>query len=344
MKVEIRPFSASGRHKEIWITNEAGYTLALSSIGARINRWLTPDGQNLILGYETAEDLLAEPNLYYGATIGRVAGRIAQSQFRLDGTTYHLPANEGAHHLHGGPSALDQAVWDACIKHHGDSVSVDFSYQESAGVRGYPGTIDIRVTHTFDEENRWTVNYWAQTTDEATILDPTNHVYFNLNGDMSQSILNHHVQINADHVLALDTENIPTGQRLAVEETAFDLRDGQCLRELFEPMPAKLERTDGLDHPFVLNSSAEPVAVVTCPETDYRIEMTTDAPCVVVYTHNTAEPDKTIFNQSPLKYAGITLETQCEPNAANEKNFSDITLRVGDIYSRTTSYQLVKER
>lgn len=344
MKVEIRPFSASGRHKEIWITNEAGYTIALSSIGARINRWLTPDGQNLILGYETAENLLAEPNLYYGATIGRVAGRISQSQFRLDGATYHLPANEGVHHLHGGPSALDQAVWDTCIKHHGDSVSVDFSYQESAGVRGYPGTIDIRVTHTFDEENRWTVSYWAQTTDEATILDPTNHVYFNLNGDMSQSILNHHVQINADHVLALDAENIPTGQRLAVEETAFDLRDGQYLRELFEPMPAELERTDGLDHPFVLNPSVEPVAVVTCPGTDYRIEMTTDAPCVVVYTHNTAELDKTIFGQSPMKYAGITLETQCEPNAANEKDFSDITLLVGDIYSRATSYQLEKER
>ncbi|MCW6677062.1 galactose mutarotase [Aerococcaceae bacterium NML180378] len=342
MKVEIQSFGVYNLEEfsEIFVTNDRGVQISFSDMGARINRWSLPNAEggseNILLGHECAEDV-ANSLSYYGATVGRVAGRIGEGKFTLNDTLYELPINNGGNHLHGGPAAMDVQKWDYLIEEANSEVRVVFSYVDKAGTNGYPGTLEVKVIHTFNNENEWHIRYEASS-DADTLFNPTNHVYFNLNGDNSATIDNHELQIDADYYLPLSEQTLPLGHQEEVTDSVFDLRQPVRFGEVRDSQHPQFILAKGYDHPFVLNKKAEHHAVISCPEKRRTIKMVTDCPTVVVYTHNYLPNIEQIWQRPILQNAGVTLETQIAPNAINQPQFGNIVLRKGDKFVSTTSY------
>nr|WP_240430628.1 hypothetical protein [Suicoccus acidiformans] len=206
------------------------------------------------------KDAFRYAGLYSGATVGRVAGRIDKGRGEIAGKLYQLDTNEGANQLHGGPYALDKVKWDYCIVEEPHVVHVVFSYEDQAGNNGYPGNLKVQVIHSYDDKNTWTIEYQA-TTDQETLFNPTNHVYFNLNGQMDQPVTNHFLQLNADAYLPLRKDGIPIGKQLNVSGTDFDLREGRFIEDIVSSQEAQIRDSKGLDHPFLIEEQEVEVAM-----------------------------------------------------------------------------------
>lgn len=345
MKVEIKDFGTYNevKYDEIVVSNDSEFSISFSNLGARINSWRIPDkdGQlkSIVLGYENAQHVFETAGLYYGATIGRVAGRIKAGSFDLKGESFQLPLNEEKNHLHGGDNSFDVQKWAYEIEEFEDRVDLHFSYVDKAGTNNYPGNLEVQVTHSISKENKWTVSYRAKT-DKSTLFNPTNHVYFNLNGDNQESIENHTVQLNADYYLPVDEENLPTGEVRSVEGSPFDLRKGPRFGDLLTSEDAQFNLQKGFDHPFLLNPNGSHQVEVSVPNSPYHLYMKTEEPCVVIYTHNSATQDTKIWGNELKTYAGLTLETQKEPDAVNHEEFHSIVLEPDEIYESKTEYWL----
>jgi len=343
MEVKIENFGNYEGHDydEIIIQKGSEFEISFSNLGARINSWKVPNEEgeleSIILGYDNAAHAFEGAEYFYGATIGRVAGRIDAGRFELEGETYQLPVNEDGHHLHGGPNSLDLQIWDYEIVENDDKVDVIFKYQDEAGTNGYPGNIDIEVTHTVTADNKWTVSYKA-TTDQTTLFNPTNHVYFNLNGDNQKTIENHVIAIDADNFLPVDDGNIPTGEIKRTTGTPFDLKNGERFSELLESDDEQFNIHMGFDHPFLLNESENHQAKITVPEKGRSVYMKTDEPAVIVFTQNEIPTPTKVWGNPVQVYSGITLETQKEPDAINQPTFSSIVLEPGEAYESQTEY------
>jgi len=240
-------------YDEIIIQAASGCEISFSNLGARINSWKVPNEagklESIILGYDNATHAFEAADYFYGATIGRVAGRIAKGRFELEGETYQFPLNDDNHHLHGGPNSLDLQTWDYEIVENEHEVDVIFKYGDGAGTNGYPGNLGIEVIHTVSADNKWTVSYKA-TTDQTTLFNPTNHVYFNLNGDNQKTIKNHVIAIDADNFLPVDDGNIPTGEIKRTTGTPFDLINGEQFSDLLQSNDEQFNIHKGFDHPF----------------------------------------------------------------------------------------------
>lgn len=346
MEVEIRDFGTHEniKYDEIVISNGAKFMISFSNLGARINSWKVPfdngELKNIILGYESATHVFEPKNLFLGATIGRVAGRIKGGAFILDEKEYQLPVNDGNNHLHGGFNSLDLRKWDYEIISDKNAVDVIFHYEDKTGSNGYPGNMKIEVTHTITSDNIWTVKYRA-VTDEPTLFNPTNHVYFNLNGDNSRDIKNHNIQLTSDYYLPLDDENLPTGEVRAVDGTSFDLRDDKEFGELHKAGDEQFNIHKGFDHPFLLNKERNYQAKVTIPEKNIQLLMKTQEPAVIIHTMNDVSFATKIWDNEMKKYAGIALETQKEPDAINHEKFRSIVLKPNVEFKSETSYWIV---
>jgi aldose 1-epimerase len=319
------------------LTNANGLVAKITTYGTILTELHVPDRNckmtDVVLGYDSLAPYL-KPHPYFGATVGRVANRIAKGTFVLDGQTYHLATNNGPNHLHGGLKGFDKAVWKAEPQ---AAAAVKFSYVSPDGEDGYPGTLQTTVTMTLTDANELRIDY-AALTDKPTPVNLTNHSYFNLAG--SGDILGHELTLNADNVTAVDDTLIPTGALTPVAGTPLDFRTPKAIGSRF----SELNVTPvGYDNNYVLNGGGKSLASaarVFEPNTGRVMEVLTTQPGVQLYTANWL--DGSLIGKGGVAYrqhAALCLETQHFPDSINHPNFPSVVLRPGEKYRQTTVHK-----
>ena len=325
------------------LKNAHGMEVRLASYGARITSIKVPDRNgvmaDVVLGFETVEPYRSSVKKpYLGATLGRYAGRIANGRFTLDGVEHVLAQNNGPNHNHGGLTGFDKVVWDAKQFRNG----VQFDYTSPAGEEGYPGTLKARVTYTLTDANELIVDYRA-TTDRPTPVNLSNHSYFNLAGEGSDTVLNHELMIDAEEVLPIDKTSVPTGKIASVAGTPFDFRHLRPVGRDINQTNEQLANGSGYDHTFVLNPKKEvkkPAATLYEKTSGRKLQVFTDQPGLQLYTANFLDGSLNGKSGKPyLKRSSLCLETQHFPDSPNQPQFPNTILRPGEIYKTRTTYQ-----
>ncbi|UZH54503.1 galactose mutarotase [Salinimicrobium tongyeongense] len=325
------------------LKNDNGMKVKIITYGGRITSLTAPDAdgnyEDVVLGFNSLDQYL-EDNPFFGALIGRFGNRIANGKFSLDGQEYTLAQNDGQNHLHGGEKGFDKVVWTV---EEADPKMLKLSYVSEDMEEGYPGKLETLVTYTLNDDNSLDVDYEA-TTDKKTVVNLTQHAYFNLSGDFSESILDHEIVINADKFLPVTENLIPTGQLQDVENTPFDFREPKQVGAEIDAGNEQLNRAGGYDHNWVLNekdSGMRFAASAYHPESGRFMEVHTTEPGIQFYSGNFL--DGTL----PLQYgegnyekrSGFCLETQHYPDSPNQKNFPSVVLEPGDTYTSKTSFK-----
>lgn len=327
---------------EYTLTNDHGVSLSAIPYGATVTKIVTPDKEGtratITLNVESLEDMV-EHRPFYGATIGRVAGRITKGQFSLDGQNYQIDQNEGENMLHGGPKGLDTKLWEVEVNTGTNEASLTFTYESPSGENGFPGNLALKVIYILTNENEWKIDYIAKT-DEPTLFNPTNHIYFNLTGDIKKPIIDHELELASHYYATLNESKLPTGKLANVEGTPFDFTSRKLLKEAIKSDHEQIKPIAGLDHPFVLdNKNVEEQGKLVDPTSGRYVKLKTDQNSVVIYTHNEAVDDFTIEGEPAKQYAGITLETQTLPDAINQPGFGNIILRPEETFTSQTTFQ-----
>jgi len=322
--------------------NAAGITVKVLTYGGIIQSLTTPDRtgalDDIVLGFDTLAPY-EDKSPYFGAIIGRYGNRIAKGRFTLDGKTYTLATNNGPNHLHGGVKGWDKKVWTADPIQNVSGVGVKLSYTSVDGEEGYPGTVKADVTYLLNDRNQLVIDYHA-TTDKPTILNLTQHSYFNLAGGKAQDILGHVLTINADKYTPVDATLIPTGEIADVTGTPFDFRTPTPIGARIDQDNEQLKHGPGYDHNWVLNRTGEglsPAATVADPITGRTLQVATTEPGLQFYAGNFL--DGTLTGKNGRVYArrsGFCLETQHFPDSPNHPNFPSTVLRPGQEYRSET--------
>ena len=325
---------------EYTLENSRGMQLSIMNYGAAVTAIKMPDKkgnvQNIVLGFDNVTPYVVY-RPFYGATIGRVAGRIAAGKVVLEGKEVQLMVNEGENHHHGGIPAFESRFWE--VDEAATEGTLVFTYLSPDGENGYPGNLTVQVKHSLTEENEWKIHYTA-TTDKTTLFNPTNHVYFNLSGDHTKGVLNHMLQLESNQYAPLKEDSIPTGRLLEVEGTPFDFREPAPLKTGVESDHPQTVANRGYDHPFVLQQSADhPAGQLVDPESGRRIRFYTDRESVVVYLNNWVEGAYEIEGQKVQPYSGVALETQMLPDAIHHPNFGETILKPDETFYSETTYQ-----
>lgn len=314
--------------------------VVLSSLGAAIHSIRTPDREgrtaDVVLGFETLDEWITNPP-FFGVVVGRYANRIARGRFTLDGVTYTLATNNGQNHLHGGNRGFDKVVWQA--EPVDDANAVAFTYASADGEEGYPGALTVRVRYTLNDDGELQLDYTAGT-DKATVVNLSNHAYFNLAG--TGTVLDHELQINADRYTPVDETLIPTGELAPVEGTPFDFRQAAPIGARIAADHPQIRIGGGYDHNFVLNgTSGELRAAASAfdPSSGRTLEVRTTEPGVQLYSGNFAEPIAGRGGQSYPRHAGFCLETQHFPDSPNQSAFPSTVLRPGETFTSTTVFR-----
>lgn len=346
--IQKRDFGTTpeGEQVELYtLKNENGMEVEIITYGGRITSLKAPDKngnfQNVVLGFDSLEDYLSE-NPYFGALIGRYGNRIEKGKFSLDGETYSLPQNDGENHLHGGEKGFDKVVWQAEEGEENNSLKLTYISEDME--QGYPGRLETVVTYTLNDDNSLDVFYRA-TTDKKTIVNLTQHAYFNLSADFDKTILDHVVEINADTFLPVDETLIPTGEIKEVAGTPFDFREPKTIGKDIdkEGENEQLRRGLGYDHCWVLNEQDRGMRFAASahhPGSGRLLEVHTNEPGIQLYTGNFL--DGTLSQPGGGTYAhrtGFCLETQHYPNSPNEEGFPSVVLEPGETYSSKTSFK-----
>lgn len=320
------------------LTNDQGLEVSIITYGGAITSLKVPDRNgvlgDIVLGYETLDDYVGNPR-YFGALIGRHANRIGRGKFSLNGVEYQLPQNNGVNHLHGGFNGFDKRVWDASD----DGIVLRLIYLSKDGEESYPGNVTAEVTYKLSE-NQLSIDYRAST-DADTIVNLTNHSYFNLKGE--GTILDHELTLNADSFTPVSSDLIPTGEIQSVEATPMDFRNGKAIgSDIREPYD-QLGFTGGYDHNFVLNDydgTLRTVGRLAEASTGRVLEILTTQPGMQFYSGNFL--DGSLVGKKGIvyhKYAGLCLEPQHFPDAPNHSNFPSTVLRPGEEYKQTTVFR-----
>lgn len=323
------------------LINDNGMSVSLLNFGGIITEINVPDRnqkiENVVLGYKEYADYAHNPN-FFGAIIGRVAGRIEGASFTLNDDTFNLDNNDGVHNLHGGPEGFHQVVWTANPFQTAETIGVVLTHTSPDGTGGYPGTIEAAVTYTLTNDNELIIDYNA-TTDKTTALTLTNHSYFNLSGDVSETIHHHQVTMNVDDFVELDQELIPTGSKLDVSNTSFDFRNGRKLADgIHATSQQNLVASHGYDHYFIFNQK-EPRQIIVKDDTSGRImTVTTNQPGVVMYTANTLEEGLTLKEGTSKPHLGVCFETQGSPASLHHEGFPSIILNAYEKYGKQTVF------
>ena len=329
------------------LTNSHGVRVRIITYGGIVQTIETPDRRhhftNVALGFATLGEYVDHNSPYFGAIIGRYGNRIAKGTFTLDGKTYHLPINNPPNSLHGGTVGFDKRVWAAAEERHRDSVGLRLSRTSPNGEMGYPGTLDVVVTYTLTNRNELRVDYHA-TTDAPTIVNLTNHSYFNLTGEGTGTIYDHRLRLNASHYTPVDSTLIPTGQIATVHGTPFDFTRPHAIGERIRGSEQQLLFGRGYDHNWVLDRHGSKGLVLAARLTEKTsgrvVEMFTTEPGIQFYSGNFL--DGTLVGTSGHTYRqgdGLALETQHYPDSPNHPNFPSTVLRPGHVYQTTTVYR-----
>jgi len=328
------------------LKNKNNAEAAITNYGARVVSLLVPDKKgvltDVVVGYDSIGKYVHQPESFFGAIVGRYGNRIAKGKFKLEGKEYTLATNDGPNHLHGGKKGFGAKVWDA--KKLNDS-TVELSYLSKDMEEGYPGNLQVKVTYTLtgDSSNELKIDYEA-TSDKATILNITNHSYFNLNGQGSGTINNHLLQLNADTYTPVDSTLIPTGKLEPVAGTPFDFRQPTAIGSRIGDDNIQLKYGKGYDHNFVLNpnkgSGLNVAATVLGDQSGIFMEAYTMEPAVQFYGGNFMKGSNPIKGGKKDDYrTAFCLETQHYPDSPNEPSFPSTELKPGKTYKTTTVYK-----
>lgn len=327
----------------ITLTNNRGNTVKLTNYGATLVWLEVPDREgereNITFGYETLEEYVnGDP--YFGSVVGRYANRIANAKFTLDGVEYILTVNNPPNTLHGGPGGWHSVVWDTeIIEKEGEKPKVKFTYISPDMEEGYPGEVTAEASYTWNDLNELVIEYKCST-DKKTVLNITNHAYFNLHGAGTGNILDHELTIAASKFTPVDAYLIPTGELRPVEGTPFDFTTPHVIGDRIEDDYEQLRLGLGYDHNFVLDNNEEPDAVVYDPESGRMIEMTTDQPGVQFYCGNFLDGLQKGHGGKVYEYrSGLCLETQHFPDSPNQPEFPSTVLEPGKPFTSTTVYK-----
>ncbi len=324
------------------LENSSGMKVSCINLGCIITDIIAPDKmgnlENVVLGFNDLESYIKD-SPYFGAICGRVAGRISNSAFELDGRIYTLPKNDNMNHLHGGPDAFDKKIWDAEEIELDGEVGVVFSFVSSDGENGYPGNLSVQITYKLNEQNELTIGYSA-TTDKKTLINLTNHTYFNLSGNLKDDILSHKLQVKSNKILELNDHVVPTGEFLDVTGTPFDFREGKKIEEAVSSNHEQIKLVgQGVDHPFLLDEHHNEEIALFDEKSGRKLIVETDQQSVVIYTSNMMEENFNIRGTKARKYLGICLETQGLPDSINHPQFTPCILDAGDEYKTSTTYK-----
>jgi aldose 1-epimerase len=293
-----------------------------------------------VLGYDSLSDY-EKGSPYFGALIGRYGNRIADGTFTLDDQTYSLVQNDGKNHLHGGTKGFDKVVWDASSRIENGKAVLQLNYLSKDMEEGYPGNLNTEVTYTLSKANILEVSYRA-TTDKKTVLNLTQHAYFNLSG--TADILNHELKLNAPHYLPVDEILIPTGEIASVAGTPFDFTSFKAIGRDIKKEDIQLERGLGYDHCWVLddsNKGLRSAAILQEVNSGIQLEVFTDQPAIQFYSGNFLDGTNPI-KQSDSFYnyrSGLCLETQHFPNSPNQASFPSTELSPGEVYRTKTQFK-----
>lgn len=352
MSITQEPFGklADGTETILFtLRNAQGVTAKISNYGGIVTHLLVPDQQgtleDVVLGYDSLAGYLKETP-YFGAIVGRYGNRIAKGQFVLNGQTYKLAKNNGQNHLHGGLMGFDKVVWKAETSQTNDGSPVlTLTYTSKDMEEGYPGNLSTKVTYTLGQDNSLRIDYEA-TTDKATVVNLTNHSYFNLTGNTKRNVLDHEVTLNASKMVPVDASLIPTGQLLPVQNTPFDFTKSRKIGDAIDQTSdEQIKFGGGYDHCWVLNKpttndSLTYVAKVIEPASGRVMEVMTTEPGVQFYTGNFL--DGSIVGKKGVAYQkrfGFCLETEHYPDSPNQPQFPSVVLQPGQTYTTTTIYK-----
>ena len=331
----------------VTLTNAEGMTVRIISYGASIQSVCVPDARgqfaDVTTGYATLDEYVAQPQ-FFGSTVGRVANRIAQARFTLNGKTFAVPANHGPNSLHGGDLGFDKVNW-AVMECDEEALSVTLSHISPDGDQGYPGTLTVTATYQLRADNALCLSYRA-TTDAPTVVNLSNHAYWNLGGEGAPyDAMDHILTITADHYLPVDAALIPTGERRSVVASSFDFRAPRTIRDhVRDLLDEQLAVGGGYDHNWVIDETvaSEPriVAVLEDPHSGRTMRLLSNQPGLQFYSGNffdgsTSGKSGKIYNIGDA----IALEPQMFPDAPNQSSFPPVTLQPGEIYKNDIIWQ-----
>ena len=350
-KLEITkaPFGTTpdGQQVDVYTFTNGRVTISMLTWGATIQRVETPDRRgrttNISLGFDNLPDY-AQLSPYFGATIGRYGNRIAKGRFTLDGTTYQIPVNNGENALHGGTIGFDKLVWKAKVVQSDKAVGVAFTYVSPDGEMGFPGELTSTVTYTLDRRDNLRIDYHATVAGKPTIVNLTNHVYFNLLGEGNGTIYDHVLELNAPKYTPVDATLIPTGEIAPVAGTPFDFSRPTAIGKRLRGDHQQLIFGRGYDHNFVIGGEPDDDGLRLAgrfwePEHGRTIEVLTDQPGVQFYSGNFLDGTFLgIGNKAYRQGDAFAFETQHFPDSPNHASFPSTVLRPGETYKSTTIY------
>ncbi len=359
VSASVEPFGTTpdGTPVERWTIANGDVTMKVLTYGGVIQTLEAPDAEgrteNVVLGFPDLEGYVSADDPYFGSLIGRYGNRIAEGRFTLDGETYQLPLNDGPNTLHGGPGGFSERVWTVTDVSDDDVAALRLELVSEAGDQGFPGTLTTTVTYSLDAEARLTVHYEA-TTDAPTVVNLTQHTYWNLAGEGSGDVYDHLLQIDASGFTPVDETLIPTGEIAPVEGTPFDFREPTAIGERIRVADQQLLYGQGYDHNWVLDrtddgaregsdseDALEQAAVLRDPESGRTLRILTTEPGIQFYSGNFL--DGTLVGTGGGVYRqgdGLALETQHFPDSPNQPDFPSTELRPGETYASTTVFEL----
>lgn len=343
---DAKPFQQNikGKQTNLYVLkNKGGVQAVFTNYGARWVSLLLPDKAgvvtDVVVGLTSVDAYKNAEEPYYGATVGRYANRIANGLFTLEGKEYRLAQNNPPNHLHGGIEGFQYKVWD--VTEHNDS-SITFTYLSPDGEEGYPGNLQVTAVYTLTDANEVSVDFEAST-DKTTVLNLTNHAYFNLNGQGSGDVLQHTLMINADRYTPMDATSIPLGELANVEGTPFDFRTPTAIGARIDQDNEQLKNGGGYDHNFVLNKSGDAAslaAIATGDKSGIQMEVYTTEPGIQLYTGNFMAGKHILKGGfKDEKRNAFCLETQHFPDSPNQPQFPSTVLQPGQTF---TSHSVFK--
>lgn len=327
-----------------FLTNSNKVTVAITNYGGRIVALTVPDKKgeltDIVLGYDSLSHYQNKPEAYFGALIGRYGNRIAKGSFKINDTAYQLSLNDGPNTLHGGPKGFHNQVWNVVDAKPNQLV---LSYLSKDGEEGYPGNLKVNVTYTLTNENELKIDYEAST-DKTTVVNLTNHAYFNLNGQGNPTITDHALTIYASQFSAVDTTLIPAGAPVPVKGTPFDFTTAKLISKEIDAVHDQIKNGKGYDHNFVLDKKSPKelvkAAEVYATSTGINMEIFTTEPAIQFYSGNFL--DGSLVGKKGKNYpyrSAFCLETQHYPDAPNQPAFPSTLLAPGETYQTTTIYK-----